>query len=302
MQSSATSKTTGTFSYEHQLQQFSRINSQVSCFERIWESEAILDDILRTKFNGQLSRVLETIPDILARREGDALTRHIIDPYLYPLIYGTTLAYDLGREGVLRPEPAPGATDPINADFLSHEYACLPCDFLISQDGAAKALSYINNLHPRYHSALYSHFEELISKCVPMFEHVLTDLHPDNPHNVRIQGPSSVADWDEPEPPDFSRDFVDWSAFESRKRQWVIRRSMGPAHSVPITGYPGGLEERQHYVRLRGTTLQVIIDVYEICIVRFSFSRGYYFLNRIYVGTWRSGFSGFSMARRGHEK
>jgi len=73
-----------------------------------------------------------------------------------------------------------------------------------------------------------------------------------------------VADWDEPEPPDFSRDFADWSAFESKKRQWLMRRSTEP--DIPTTGYPGGLEERPNIVRLRGMTLQVIIHAYEICI------------------------------------
>ncbi|OAX39531.1 hypothetical protein K503DRAFT_689436 [Rhizopogon vinicolor AM-OR11-026] len=236
-------------------------NCQVSCFECIWESEAILGNLVRTKLNRQLSRFLETIPDKLAHREGDELTRHIIDPYLYPLIYGGTLAYEPAREGFLRPEPAPSTIDQ-TTDFLSHEYACLPCDFLVSQDGTARALSYINNIHPR-HSALYRHFDELISKCVPMFEHVLTDLHADNLHRARIQGPS-VAEWDEPEPPDFSGDIVDWSVFESKKRQWIIRRSMEP--DIPTTGYPGGLEERPNIVRLKGMTLQVIIHVYEICI------------------------------------
>ncbi|KAG2155739.1 hypothetical protein DEU56DRAFT_768971 [Suillus clintonianus] len=238
-------------------------SSQVSCYERIWESEAILDNSARTNLNCQLSRFLETIPDKLARREGDELTRHIIDPYLYPLIYGRTLAYDSAREGFLRPELLPSITDATDTDFLSQEFACLPCDFLISQDGTAKALSYINNLHPCY-SALYRHFEELISKCVPMFEHVLTDLHGDNPNRERIQGPSSSAEWEEPEPPDFSRDFVDWSAYESKKRQWIMRRSVVP--DVPITGYPGGLEERRTFVQLRGKTLQVVLDVYDICI------------------------------------
>ncbi|KAG1814000.1 uncharacterized protein BJ212DRAFT_387905 [Suillus subaureus] len=171
-------------------------NCQVSCFERIWESQAILDSSACASLNYQLSRFLETLPHKLAHREGDELTRHIIDPYLHPLIYGRTLAYNLAREGFLRPELVPDTTDSTSPDFLSQKFACLPCDFLISQDGTAKALSYINNLHPCY-STLYHHFEELLSKCVPMFEHVLTDLHADNPNKERIQGPSSSAEWEE---------------------------------------------------------------------------------------------------------
>jgi hypothetical protein len=106
-------------------------------------------------------------------------------------------------------------TDTTSTDFLSQKFACLPCDFLVSQDGTAKALSYINNLHPCY-SALYRHFEELLSKCVPMFEHVLFDLYADNPTRERVLG---------------------------------------------------GLEEQRNIVQVRGKTLQVIHDVYEICIV-----------------------------------
>ncbi|KAG2149408.1 hypothetical protein BD769DRAFT_333738 [Suillus cothurnatus] len=189
-------------------------NCQVSCFERIWESQAILDNSARESLNFQLSRFLGTLPDKLTRREGDELTRHIIDPYLHPLIYDRTLAYDSAREGFLRPEPVSDITDTTSTDFLSQKFACLPCDFLISQDGTAKALSYINNLHPCY-SALYRHFEELLSKCVPMFEHVLFDLHADNLIRERVLG---------------------------------------------------GLEERRNVVQLRGKTLQVIHDVYEICI------------------------------------
>ncbi|KAG1886126.1 hypothetical protein F4604DRAFT_1917813 [Suillus subluteus] len=237
--------------------------NQVSCFERIWESQAILDNSARASLNCQLSRFLETLPDKLARREGDELTRHIIDPYLHPLIYGRTLAYDSAGEGFLRPELVPNITDATGTDFLSQKFACLPSNFLISQDGTAKALSYINNLHPCY-SVLYRHFEELLSKCIPMFEHILTDLHADNPNRERIQGPSSSAEWEEPEPPDFSRDTVDYSAFESKKRERIMRRLIVP--DVPITGYPGGLEERRNIMQLRGKTLQVIHDVYEICI------------------------------------
>jgi hypothetical protein len=53
---------------------------------------------------------------------------------------------------------------------------------------------------------------------------------------------------------------------ESKKRQWLMRRSTEP--DIPTIGYPGGLEGRPNFVRLRGMTLQVIM--YEICIVWFS--------------------------------
>lgn len=85
-------------------------NCQVSCFKRIWESQEILDSSALSSLNRQLSRFLETLPDKVARREGDELTRRIIDSYLHPLIYGRTLAYDSTREGFLRPELEPNIT------------------------------------------------------------------------------------------------------------------------------------------------------------------------------------------------
>lgn len=97
-----------------------------------------------------------------------------------------------------------------------------------------------------------------------MFEHVLTDLHVDNQNRERIQEAFSWAEWEEPEPPDFPHHSVDWSASESNGRQWIMSRPVVP--DVPITGHSGGIEERRDVVQLKGKTLQVIHDVYEICI------------------------------------
>ncbi|KAG2365469.1 hypothetical protein BDR07DRAFT_640846 [Suillus spraguei] len=94
-------------------------------------------------------------------------------------------------EGFVRPELVPNIADATGTDSLSPKFACLSCDFFISRDGTAKGLSYINNIHLCY-SALYCRFEELLSKCVPMFDH---DLDADNQNKKRNQGTSSSAKW-----------------------------------------------------------------------------------------------------------
>ncbi|KAJ2189683.1 hypothetical protein IW139_001497 [Coemansia sp. RSA 353] len=52
----------------------------------------------------------------------------------------------------------------------------LPTEFAIDSDGIARALSYINNLHPVWHTAMYTYIEQAFTMFVPLLEQVLTDL------------------------------------------------------------------------------------------------------------------------------
>ncbi|GLD97143.1 hypothetical protein PINS_up005826 [Pythium insidiosum] len=52
-------------------------------------------------------------------------------------------------------------------------YQWIPSDFHIDAEGRAKILSYINNLHPGQHEAMYQSIESIFSKFVPMFDRVL---------------------------------------------------------------------------------------------------------------------------------
>jgi hypothetical protein len=101
---------------------------------------------------------------------------------------------------------------------------------------------------------------------VPLFSHVLTDLHRNNPHPRRIQGHCRYIEWDEPEPPEHSDDEDGWSAYERDVRHWVMHRPI-EIPDVPTNGYPGGLESRKYAVDLHGRTLQVVVHVSEIRLV-----------------------------------
>jgi hypothetical protein len=65
MQGSEIPRTVDKSSFDHLSQPFSRANNQVSCFGRIRESEAILDNLGYTNLNRQLSRFLETTQHVV---------------------------------------------------------------------------------------------------------------------------------------------------------------------------------------------------------------------------------------------
>lgn len=136
----------------------------------------------------------------------------------------------------------------------------------MSPTGRIKAISYINNLHPR-ETVLYGFIEDLLERCLPLFGHVLTDLHRNNPLYQRIKGACRYTEWDEPEPPDHSDDEDGWSRYERDVRKWVMQRPI-QLPDVPVNGYQGGLETRRHVVDLLGKTLQIVVHVYDIQLVR----------------------------------
>ncbi len=55
-------------------------------------------------------------------------------------------------------------------------YQWLPSEVSISKEGKAKFESYINNLHPEQHKELYGTLEEILSRFIPLWNRVLTDL------------------------------------------------------------------------------------------------------------------------------
>lgn len=232
-------------------------SSQVSCFERIWESDTLLDpsitEDLITTFNKLKSDAL---------RSEDGTIAYLLDHMLYPLVYNKTLVAHLNGR-TLRPVAPPTSTDVYT---VSPYFALLPSDVSVSASGSVEFLSYINNLHPDLHHDTYTHLESLLAGFVPLFEHTLTDLHRNNPLMQRISGHCRYTIWEEPEPPEHSDDEDGWTTYESNMRKWALNRPIN-LPDVPDTGYPGGLETRRHVVTLRNRTIQVIVSAFEISLV-----------------------------------
>ncbi|KAJ2895691.1 hypothetical protein GGI21_005120, partial [Coemansia aciculifera] len=74
----------------------------------------------------------------------------------------------------------PGFFIPLQGiSYTSQKFCWLPAEFRVDSDGTTTIESYINNLHPRTHAALYPTIGSIFSKFVPMLEQVVTDLvHP----------------------------------------------------------------------------------------------------------------------------
>lgn len=228
---------------------------QVSCFERIWESDTLLsasetDQLVRSLLE------LEHLPT--CTRSDDGNTINLIDPMLHCLVYNRTLVSSSHRLPS-RPIPAPPKTDIYT---VCPRFALLPSDIWVTTDGQVKLLSYINNVDKENHAPLYSLLEASLTKFIPLFEHTLTDLHRNNPLPQRIAGRCKYTVWDEPEAPEYSDDEEGWSTYERELRHWAMNRPI-QLPDIPRDGYPGGIEAKKITVSLRARILQVIVEVTE---------------------------------------
>ncbi|THH33338.1 hypothetical protein EUX98_g822 [Antrodiella citrinella] len=230
---------------------------QVSCFERIWESTALFT----TEFLSSLDTELQVVRDA-DTATSDGTVFDIVDPYTYPVRYNNTLVR--APDGQLH-FAVPPVEPPVDGYTVSTHFASLPTSFSISHaDGVltAHSLAYINGIDPSL-SALYSYIEHALAKTIPLFEHVLTDLHRDNPLPQRIRGSCKYTVWDEPEEPEHSDDEDGWAKYGREMRTWALQRPIA-IPDIPDTGYPGGLEKRRTVVSLRGSTIKVIVKVTDI--------------------------------------
>ncbi|RHZ57435.1 hypothetical protein CDV55_101212 [Aspergillus turcosus] len=133
---------------------------------------------------------------------------HLVDPSLFPLVYGQTRLLasgghvslndlwtthqppceeaplptdrvDLIREWMQnpRPRPRPPRRGYIGAmkSCWSNRFQWLPCEVKFSSDGTknVRITSYINNLHPQHHRDLYGLLERLIDQAIPTWNDVL---------------------------------------------------------------------------------------------------------------------------------
>ncbi|EKM61499.1 uncharacterized protein PHACADRAFT_248156 [Phanerochaete carnosa HHB-10118-sp] len=231
-------------------------NCEVSCYDRIWETSTPNDPCLLHILQEQLN-TLRTVSSL------GTSCRNIINPYLHPVVYGRTLVRDLS--GTLVPaEPPPFSQ--LNYT-ISSRFACLPTLFAVSPCPSAgppmvTTLSYINGVPP-WQDGLYRSLEGALAASVPLFEHVLTDLHRSNLLSHRIPGTCRYTAWDEPLTPEHSDDEESWAVYQKELRSWTLSRPI-QYPDVLEQGYMGGMEERKFRASLRGRNIKVIIRVTDI--------------------------------------
>ncbi|KAG8955293.1 hypothetical protein FRC00_005430, partial [Tulasnella sp. 408] len=243
---------------------------QQSCFSRIYESDILIPDELRDRLK-EAVKVLENVPDAEKdwhpRSDGQVLD--LVHPSLYPIVYGRTLRYPEGVKPEERkieefqPIVAPDSSITPGEDWsFSRKFAWLSTDFKITEDGSsAKAVSYINNLHPS-HTELYSVIEALVARFSFLFDRVLTDLICYNESfHPRINDGYDFKD-DNPDKPEQEEDEDD-EVYEARVDSWNMQRPID-LPTVPSDGYTGDISKRSKTYTVRGKEVQVIVKLANI--------------------------------------
>ncbi|KAG8979674.1 hypothetical protein FRB90_008017, partial [Tulasnella sp. 427] len=97
--------------------------------------------------------------------------------------YGRTLRLSSGSVGEkgLEPLERPTIDKQLSPWAYSNDFSWIPTDFQLGPDGQpAKALGYINNVHPNHGKDLIETIEALVGRFSLLWDKVLTDLHLSN--------------------------------------------------------------------------------------------------------------------------
>ncbi|KAJ2876470.1 hypothetical protein H4R27_006334 [Coemansia aciculifera] len=255
-------------------------NVRFSAADGVWFSDTLIDAETTNKLKNYAA-ILERVPD----RQKDwypndrSRVLNLIDPSLFPLIYSRSkLCRQTGTspQAALRIEDAGefprslegwrkalnvtgnGESDyyiPIGimqyGSYPSKELCWLPSEFRVDNNRAVTIESYINNLHPIKHAALYPAIARVFSKFLPLLEQVVTDLvHPRPP---RVKADPSKYYISAPPP---GEDDDDYEEFEPWRRRALIDIPMPElfvAPTRPVNPY-----------KLCGRRLQAVVKMSSI--------------------------------------
>jgi len=134
-------------------------------------------------------KVLEDVPDRLKdwHPGSDNLVLDLVHPSLFPVVWGLTRALEEGTvplEDCIKytgkgvkvaehiPQPAGDRRWDVPELWSSHQW--LPAELGFGADGAVKITSYINNLHPVKHKALYSVLERIAAATLRVWDDSLS--------------------------------------------------------------------------------------------------------------------------------
>ncbi|KAL1948432.1 hypothetical protein VTO73DRAFT_12507 [Trametes versicolor] len=244
------------------------IDIYAAAVPKVYESKSLIPaDLKAALVSG--AAVLEDIPDDKKdwHPGSDYQVLDLVHPSLYCLC--------IGRSYVHTPD-APTGANPVHLisedEYTTHRpdlakyigqydsYAIsllhqwLPTDFTVSETGNVEALSYINNLHPIHHHALYPAICSILARFVPLFEKVLSDtLSPEPPLAIT----ADPFDWYSHVPDAFDSDEAAEGEPEEYER-W-------PHVPDPEPFSPPRDEGRVQF-KLGGRTVQVIVKLANIVL------------------------------------
>ncbi|KAJ6144012.1 Protein of unknown function DUF4246 [Penicillium samsonianum] len=142
--------------------------------------------------------------DDTPRSGSESPVRHVVDPFMYPLVYGRTrVLTDGGKVDLERPEswrPSQSQIAPIpekpsdrheemhfeerkerdlrdsrhhrKRKYWSNAFQCLPCEVALNEHGGVKITSYVNGVHSK-ERGIYRALEGLISAAIQPWNEML---------------------------------------------------------------------------------------------------------------------------------
>lgn len=176
--------------------------------------DAIPETLLQALQQG--ARVLEDVPDNQKdwHPGSDGKVLDLLHPSLFPLIYGVSRALPYGTvplDDCMRFSCAGEVVtsgfndDPKKKQRYSQRHASLkewggfqwlPSEVRFADDGRAAITSYVNNLHPDKHRALYPVLEQFVDAAIPLWDECLSWFRP-RMRLARIRG-NEEQDYDVP--------------------------------------------------------------------------------------------------------
>ncbi|KAJ2879367.1 hypothetical protein H4R27_005354, partial [Coemansia aciculifera] len=256
-------------------------NIRFSAADGVWFSDTLID----TETTNELKNYATILESIWDRQKDwypndQSCVLNLIDPSLFSLIYSRSkLCHqsDTSSQAALKLEKAgefPGSidgwhkalnikedgesdyylpTDGQSCRYSSSEFSWLPSEFRVDDNGAVTIESYVNNVHPVRHAALYPIITCVFSKFLPLLEQVVTDLvHPRHPRVILDQDKSYKSD--EPLPNhdggNYYEEFILW-----KSRATFVHPQLEPfvAPARPVNPYS-----------LHGRRLQAIVKMSNI--------------------------------------
>lgn len=190
-----------------ELQQKTKLYCQkglVECFDQsIIKSDTAISTDLRLALKDAVTHLEEATEGKDYEPGSDNKVVNIVDPALFPVVYGRTHVLpgqllglkdclDRVGEGVVLPitqenenftriatvnaeiaETVEGHMKTEDRFMLSTEFQWLPFDVELMPGSECRILSYINNIHPINHRDLYERLESVIAHTIPLWEQSL---------------------------------------------------------------------------------------------------------------------------------